>query len=89
MKLSRRHVLQFAGAAVAGFATPPMAWAQAYPARPVRVIATSSAGGTSRARGSAEGFLPAIIFFHGCSAMSMPGTLKPRPCFFMRRGWTI
>ena len=45
MTLPRRHFLQFAGAAVAGLAAPRTAWAQSYPARPVRLIVPYGAGG--------------------------------------------
>jgi tripartite-type tricarboxylate transporter receptor subunit TctC len=45
MKRSRRHVLQLAGAAIAGLAAPRLAFAQSYPARPVRLIIPFGAGG--------------------------------------------
>ena len=43
--MKRRDVLQFAGAAVAGLAAPRLAFAQSYPARPVRLIVPFGAGG--------------------------------------------
>ena len=45
MTLARRHFLQFAGAGIAGLAATAAAWAQGYPARPVRVIVPFAAGG--------------------------------------------
>src|SRR6185295_12571991 len=45
MTLARRHFLQFAGAGIAGLAATTAAWAQGYPARPVRVIVPFAAGG--------------------------------------------
>jgi len=44
MNLARRHFLQL-GAAIALSAVSPTAWAQSYPARPVRVIVGFAAGG--------------------------------------------
>ena len=43
--LPRRQFLQFAAAAVAATASSPVAWAQGYPARPVRIIVGWPAGG--------------------------------------------
>jgi tripartite-type tricarboxylate transporter receptor subunit TctC len=43
--LPRRRFLQFAAAAVAATASSPVAWAQGYPARPVRIIVGWPAGG--------------------------------------------
>jgi tripartite-type tricarboxylate transporter receptor subunit TctC len=45
MKLGRRRFLSLAGAAVAAPAVPRMAYAQAYPSRPVRVVVMLAAGG--------------------------------------------
>jgi tripartite-type tricarboxylate transporter receptor subunit TctC len=45
MKLLRRHLLSVAGAAAANLITPRLIWAQAYPARPVRLIVPYAAGG--------------------------------------------
>src|SRR5215510_8736593 len=45
MSPSRRHVLRLAAAAAALPALAPTAWAQAYPARPVRIIVGLAAGG--------------------------------------------
>src|SRR6185295_15293837 len=45
MTLARRHFLQFAGAGIAGLAATAAAWAQGYPARPVRLIVPFAAGG--------------------------------------------
>jgi tripartite-type tricarboxylate transporter receptor subunit TctC len=47
MKLPRRRFLHVAGAAVALPAVSRMAWAQAYPARPVRIIVGVTAGGSA------------------------------------------
>ena len=44
MKLPRRQFLHLAAGAAALPAVSRFAWAQAYPARPVRVIVPSSAG---------------------------------------------
>jgi tripartite-type tricarboxylate transporter receptor subunit TctC len=38
MKLARRSFLQLAGGAAALSAGAPLAWSQAYPARPLRLI---------------------------------------------------
>src|SRR6266849_3663646 len=45
MKLVRRQFLNLAGAAVASLVAPPIALAETYPARPVRVIVPFSPGG--------------------------------------------
>ena len=45
MKLHRRQFLHLTGAAVAGIATQPTAWAQIYPERAVRVIVPYAPGG--------------------------------------------
>lgn len=45
MRLPRRHVLQLAGATIAGLAAPAAGWTQGYPARPVRLIVPYTAGG--------------------------------------------
>jgi tripartite-type tricarboxylate transporter receptor subunit TctC len=45
MKLPRRNFLHLAAGAAALPAVPRFAWAQAYPTRPVRLIATFPAGG--------------------------------------------
>src|SRR5438270_170790 len=45
MKLHRRTLLRTAGAALAAAATPRLASAQAYPLRPVRIVAGFAAGG--------------------------------------------
>jgi tripartite-type tricarboxylate transporter receptor subunit TctC len=47
MKLFRRQFLQFLAAAAALQTTSRFAWAQAYPARPVRIIVGAAAGGTN------------------------------------------
>ena len=46
MKLLRRNVLHLAGAAALS-AMPRFAWAQSYPARPVRIVVGFPAGGTT------------------------------------------
>jgi tripartite-type tricarboxylate transporter receptor subunit TctC len=45
MKIRRRQFLQFGAAAIAAAASSPVAWAQAYPTRPVRIIVGWPAGG--------------------------------------------
>jgi tripartite-type tricarboxylate transporter receptor subunit TctC len=45
MRLPRRRFLQLAGAALAASAASPIAWAQSYPMRPVRIIVGFPAGG--------------------------------------------
>ena len=45
MTLQRRHFLQCAAAAATGYALPSVATAEAYPARPVRLIVPFAAGG--------------------------------------------
>jgi tripartite-type tricarboxylate transporter receptor subunit TctC len=45
MAPSRREFVHFSGLAAAAFATPRIAWAGAYPARPVHVVVGFSAGG--------------------------------------------
>src|SRR5262249_60648850 len=45
MSLARRRFLQLAGAAVAAPAVTRAAWAQSYPARPVRLIIGYTPGG--------------------------------------------
>jgi tripartite-type tricarboxylate transporter receptor subunit TctC len=47
MKLPRRRFLQLAGAAVAAPAVSRVAWAQSYPARPVRLIIGYTPGGSA------------------------------------------
>jgi tripartite-type tricarboxylate transporter receptor subunit TctC len=47
VKLRRRQFLQLAGAAMVVPATSPVAWAQAYPSRPVRLIVGFAAGGVT------------------------------------------
>jgi tripartite-type tricarboxylate transporter receptor subunit TctC len=47
MTFPRRRFLQLAGAAVAGPAVSRVAWAQAYPARPVRLIIGYTPGGSA------------------------------------------
>jgi tripartite-type tricarboxylate transporter receptor subunit TctC len=47
MKLPRRRFLQLAAGAAALPFAPHVAWAQAYPARPVRIVVAFAAGGTT------------------------------------------
>jgi len=47
MRLARRRFLQLAGAAVAAPAVSRVAWAQSYPARPVRLIIGYTPGGSA------------------------------------------
>jgi tripartite-type tricarboxylate transporter receptor subunit TctC len=47
MKLRRRRFLQLAGAAMAAAVSSRLAWAQSYPARPVRLIVGFAAGGVT------------------------------------------
>ena len=47
MKLPRRKVLQLAAGAAALVAVAPMARAQAYPTRPVRIVVGFAPGGPS------------------------------------------
>jgi tripartite-type tricarboxylate transporter receptor subunit TctC len=46
MKLPRRQFLHLAAGAAALPAVPRLAWAQAYPSRPVRLVVTTPAGGS-------------------------------------------
>jgi len=46
MKLPRRNFLHLAAGAAALPAVPRLAWARAYPTRPVRIIISTAAGGT-------------------------------------------
>ena len=45
--MERRHFLHFAAGAAAGLATPAIAWAQSYPARPVRAVVAFAPGGVT------------------------------------------
>jgi len=47
MKLSRRKLLHLAAGATALPALPPFAWAQTYPARPVRIVVAGTPGGAN------------------------------------------
>src|SRR5262245_52891805 len=47
MKLPRRQFLHLAAGAAASPAVPRVAWAQAYPTKPVRIIVTFAAGGAN------------------------------------------
>src|SRR5215831_18541642 len=47
MKLPRRNFLHLAAGAAALPAVPRLAWAQAYPSRPVRLVVGLAAGGAS------------------------------------------
>ena len=47
MKLSRRGLLHLAAGALALPASSRLAWAQAYPTRPVRILVASPPGGTA------------------------------------------
>jgi tripartite-type tricarboxylate transporter receptor subunit TctC len=47
MALVRRRFLQLAGAAAALPGSRRLAWAQAYPSRPVRIVSVSAAGGSA------------------------------------------
>jgi tripartite-type tricarboxylate transporter receptor subunit TctC len=47
MKLRRRQFLQLAGAALFAPARSPLAWAQTYPTRPVRLVVGFAAGGVT------------------------------------------
>jgi tripartite-type tricarboxylate transporter receptor subunit TctC len=47
MKIPRRHFLHLAAGATALPAVSRIAWAQTYPARPVRIVAPFAAGGQS------------------------------------------
>src|SRR6266702_6636962 len=47
MKLPRRQILQFAGAAAALPVVSRIAWAQGYPTRPVHWLVAFTAGGTT------------------------------------------
>ena len=47
MKLPRRNFLHLAAGAAALAALPRVAWAQAYPSRPITVIVPFAAGGSS------------------------------------------
>ena len=47
MELHRRQLLQLAGAAIAAPAVTTVAWAQTYPAHPVRLVVGFAAGGVT------------------------------------------
>ena len=51
MKLARRKVLRLAACAAALPIVPPVAWAQAYPARAVRIVVPVAAGGANDVTG--------------------------------------
>ena len=55
MKLPRRNFLHLAAGAAALPAVSRIAWAQAYPARPVRLIVGFAAGGAQRHRRAPDG----------------------------------
>jgi tripartite-type tricarboxylate transporter receptor subunit TctC len=60
MKLPRRKFLHLAAGVAALPAVPRVAWAQAYPTRPVRIVAGFPAGGTTDCTKST----PAIIILN-------------------------
>jgi hypothetical protein len=61
VKLPRRQFLHLAAGAAALSAVARVAWAQAYPARPVRIIVGFAPSGTSRHRRTLDG--PVGTFF--------------------------
>ena len=51
MRLARRAFLHLAAGAAALPAVSPLAWAQAYPMRPVRIVVVAAAGGANDVTG--------------------------------------
>jgi tripartite-type tricarboxylate transporter receptor subunit TctC len=78
MKLQRRHFLRLAAGAAALPAASGIAWAQAYPSRPVRIIVPVAAGGGGKPVDAREVDSTAMSVPAGCLAAPVKSVYVPR-----------